>query len=102
MLKILAAKTINRIRISRLKEKNLHQELIQAKGVMNNYMKDKHFVVNIGQCQFDDEFVQLQALSDTKKNLSCVSVSKNGEIPFLRKIYRAIEMFAKDPNINKK
>ena len=102
MFKIFAPKTINSIRISRLEEKNLHQELIQAKGVMDNYMKDKHFVVNISQCPLSDKFVQLQALSDTRKSLSCVSVSKNGEIPFLRKIYSAIEMFAKDPTIYKK
>lgn len=102
MFKIFAPKTINRIHISSLEEKNLHQELIQAKGVMNNYMKDKHFVVKIGQCPLDDEYVQLQAMSDTRKSMSSVSVSKNGEIPFLRKIYSAIEMFAKDSDINKK
>ena len=65
-------------------------------------MKDKRFAVRISQCPFDDEYVQVQAMSDSKKSLSRVSVSKNGEIPFLRKIYSAIEMFAKDPNINKK
>ena len=69
---------------------------------MDNYMKDKHFVVAISQCPLDDEFVQLQAISDTKRSLSRVSISKNGKIPFLRKIYSAIEMFANDSNINKK
>ena len=102
MFKIFAPKAINRIHISHLEEKKLHQELIQAKGVMNNYMKDKRFAVRISQCPFDGEYVQVQAMSDSKKSLSRVSVSKNGEIPFLRKIYSAIEMFAKNPNINKK
>ena len=102
MFKIFAPKAINRIHISHFEEKNLHQELIQAKGVMDNYMKDKRFAVSISQCPLDDEYVQVQAMSDSKKSLSRVSVSKNGEIPFLRKIYSAIEMFAKDPNINKK
>ena len=102
MFKIFAPKTINRVHIKHLKETNLHQELTQAKGVMDNYMKDKHFVVAISQCPLDDEFVQLQAISDTKRSLSRVSISKNGKIPFLRKIYSAIEMFANDSNINKK
>ena len=49
-------------------------------------MKDKRFAVSISQCPFDDLYVQVQAMSDSKKSLSRVSVSKNGEIPFLRKI----------------
>lgn len=102
MLKIFTPKSIDRVRINSLKETNLHQDLIQAKGVMDNYMKNKYFVVSISQCPLDDEFVQVQAISDTKKCVSRVSVSKYGEIPFLRKIYSAIEMFAKDADINKK
>jgi hypothetical protein len=102
MFRIFAPKANNRVVINRLREKNLHQELTQAKGVMDNYMKDKHFTVNISQCPLDDEFVQLQAMSDSKMSLSCISVRKNGEKPFLRKVYSAIEMFAKDSLINKK
>lgn len=102
MFKIFTPKAINRVNIGPLKEKNLHQDLIQAKGIIDNYMKDKNFVVNIRQCPLDDDFVRVGALSDTKKSMSSVSICKKGEIPFLRKIYSAIEMFAEDADINKK
>ena len=59
MFKIFAPKTINRVHIKHLKEANLHQELTQAKGVMDNYMKDKHFTISITQCPLNDEFVHV-------------------------------------------
>lgn len=100
LMKIFAPKTVDRVNIYPLKEVKLTEKLQQAKGVMNNYLKDKHFSVSISQCPLDEECLQVKVISDTKKSMSRVSVKKEGDIPLLRKIYTVIETFAKDSYLN--
>lgn len=74
------------------------EELMQAKGVMENYLRDKKCKVVIKNdplCEGDD-WLEVSALNYSKTANSRISVSKDGVIPFLRKIYRAIEIVTKD------
>ena len=99
MLKIFGPKVANRVRIPELNTGKYTEQLYQAKGVMENYLKDKHFKVNIAD--MDDKLMLVEAIADSEKDISAIFIRKNDEeTPFLRKIYKTIEYFAKDPDIN--
>ena len=100
MLKIFAPKMVNRVNIGYIGNVKIAQELNQAKGVMNNYLKDKKFSVTFVD-SFDKDFVHAQSLDDKKTSCSYIAIKKDGDTPFLRNIYKALEKFAKDKNINK-
>ncbi|MBR2430600.1 hypothetical protein IKB17_03945 [bacterium] len=100
MLKIFAPKIVDRVRIPEFNDSKISQQLYQAKGVINNYLKDKHFTVDISNA--DDKYAIVEAKADAKKQYASIFVKNDGEIPFLRKIYSAIEKLAKDPSINDK
>lgn len=101
MLKIFGPKVANRVRIPELNTGKYTEQLYQAKGVMENYLKDKHFRVNIADS--NDKFMLVEAIADSKKAIAAILIRKNDEeTPFLRKVYRVIEGFAKDSDINVK
>ena len=101
MLKIFGPKVANRVRIPELNTGKYTEQLFQAKGVINNYLKDKHLKVNIAD--MDDKFMLVEAIADNKKTIFSTFIRKeDGDTPFLRKVYRVIEGFAKDSDINVK
>ena len=101
MLKIFGPKVANRVRIPKLNTGKYTEQLFQAKGVMENYLKDKHFKVKITDS--NDKFMLVEAIADSEKAMSAILIRKNDEeTPFLRKVYRVIEGFAKDSDINVK
>ena len=102
MLKIFAPKVIDRVNIGYIGNVKISQELNQAKGVMNNYLRDKHFTVDISAFEQGDEFINIRGLADSQKSSCIVPIKKDGNEPLLRRVYRTIEMFAKDPVINTK
>lgn len=100
MLKIFGPKVANRVRIPKLNTGKYTEQLYQAKGVIDNYLKDKNFRVTI--IDFSDTQMLVQAFPDKKNSMSITYIKKedDDDIPFLRKIYKIVEDFAKDPNIN--
>lgn len=100
MLKIFGPKVANRVSIPELNTGKYTEQLYQAKGVIENYLKDKKFRVTI--TDVDDTFMLVQAFSDKKNSMSSAFIKKedDDDIPFLGKIYKIVENFAKDPNIN--
>ena len=104
MIKIFAPKMVDRVTVGYIGNVKISQELNQAKGVMNNYLRDKHFSVEISNSLEESSSpILVRGISDAKKPSSCtVPVKNDDKEPLLRKIYRTIEMFAKDPTINTK
>lgn len=103
MLKIFAPKMVNRVNIGYIGNVKIAQELNQAKGVMNNYLRDKHFTVEISCLEKDGDPFTVRGISDARYPDTCtVPIQNDDKEPLLRKIYRTIEMFAKDPRINTK
>lgn len=99
MLKIFGPKVANRVRIPKLNTGKYTEQLYQAKGVIDNYLKDKNFRVTI--IDFSDTQMLVQAFPDKKNSMSSTFIKKeDDDIPFLRKIYKIVEDFAKDPSIN--
>ena len=74
------------------------KELMQARGVMENYLQDKKckVVIKNDPLYGGEDWIEVSAINYSKTANSRISVSKEGEIPFLRKIYRAIEIVTKD------
>ena len=73
------------------------EELLQAKGVMANYLRDKKCKVTIKNDPLSEgDCLEVSAINYSRTSISRISVLKEGEIPFLRKIYRAIEIVTKD------
>ena len=100
--KIFGPKVIDRVQIS-VTDPQVAKELYQAKGVMNNYLRDKHFVVQITKSSFNSDCVDIRALSDSRKAF-CTNygIPVKSEIPLLRRVYRILESFAHDKGINRK
>lgn len=73
------------------------EELMQAKGIMENYLRDKKckVVIKNDPLSEGDDWLEVSAMDYSKTVNSRISVSKEGETPFLRKIYRAIEIVTK-------
>ena len=100
MFKITGHKPIDRVRVL-VQDTQKAKELNQAKGVINNYLKDKHFTVEFTTSPFlGNEFVCVKTISDSKKAFGLAAVKKDGDTPFLRRIYQTIENVAKNKNIN--
>lgn len=73
------------------------EELMQARGVMENYLKDKECKVFIKNDFLSGrDWLEVSAINYSKTSSSRISVSKYGEHPFLRKIYEAMEIVVKD------
>lgn len=96
MIKFLTQK-INPSKISISKNISLpHKEqLMQAQKVMDNYLKDKNCNIKIrNSAMYGNDYLDVQAMSNSKKTMCLISVLKDGDVPFLRKIYKAIETVA--------
>lgn len=69
--------------------------LKQAKGMVTNYLKDKKENISIGiGLSIYDDCISVHCTS--KKRMSITDIKKNSDIPLLRKVYMAVENFAKD------
>ena len=99
IMKIFKQTSIDRVKIS-VSDAQKAKELIQAKGVMNNYLKDKYF--NVIFYDSADEYIGIQSYNDAKTALRVMAVKKDSETPFLRNVYKVLEVLAKDTDINKK
>ncbi len=77
------------------------EQLEQAKGVMNNYLRDKNFTVSFYNDVFDFKKINVIASNNSKTALSMISFVKDDKKPFLRKAYEAIEKFANDEQFKK-
>lgn len=96
MIRFFPSKVIkSRVNISPNIAKPYKEQLLQARLVMDNYLKDKKCTISIQNSVFGgSDYLDIQAISDSKNRLSVISVSKNSETPFLRKIYKAVEKLA--------
>ena len=100
--KIFSPKVIDRVQIS-VTDPQLAKELYQAKGVMNNYLRDKHFSVQITNSRLISDAVDIRVISDSRKSAATnYGIPAKSETPLLRRIYRNLESFAHDKVINKK
>ena len=72
--------------------------LNQCTGVIDNFLKDKKNIGNIsivdGDLFGNRDYISVIHRKPTL--IDRVSLLKNGESPFLRKVYTAIEMLVKD------
>ena len=100
LTKIFTPKIVEKVTIN-VADATKARELEQAKGVMNNYLKDKHFTVRLFDA-LDADTVVVQGLNEDKTALEWITVLKESDTPFLRKIYQAIENLSGNPSINKK
>lgn len=71
------------------------ETLLGARGVVNNYLKDKSFTVYVNQHKACKDSLVLTAYDKNERAVGVEIVSKLGENPLLRKIYIAIDNFAK-------
>ena len=100
MIKLLAnKKPIDKVNIFRINNKELNQELIQAKGIMNNYLKDKPFNVDI--FEYSDDIINVRGITPSRKQAFTIQVKKGEDTPFLRKIYKAIDTLNKSFELKK-
>ena len=102
MIKLFGPKIVDKVTIQNISNKKHYAELNQAKGVMNNYLKDKHFKITISDSPFfGSDILDVKGFSDSAKSMSIYSIRTESKTPFLRNIYKAIENLAKN-HINKK
>lgn len=100
MIKIIGPRVVDRVNVA-LTDKAVSEPLIQAKGVMNNYLKDKHFRIKFTNSIFDDNAIDVHAISDSRKASALYTVKRNGDSPFLRSVYQALEAANKFFNQNR-
>ena len=98
IMRIFKETPIDKVKI-RVADAKKAKELTQAKGVMNNYLKDKFFTVTFYDSA--DDYIGVQGASDSKTGIRVMAVKKDTNTPFLRNIYKTLEVFAKDSDINK-
>ncbi len=73
------------------------EELMQAKGVMENFLRDKKCKVVIKNDPLGGgDYVEVRAANYARTSLSRISVLKDGEIPLLKKIYIALGIVTED------
>lgn len=71
--------------------------LKQAKGVVENYLKDKKENISISirnSILGDNDCLSVSCTTNTRQSIT--DIIKNGDLPLLRKVYMVIEDFAKD------
>ncbi len=96
-------KTIEHARISPLVPQPYREQLKQAKGVMENYLKDKALDVYISPCSLvprSSEFDSIQVMGHNPAAARFIKVKKEGDTPFLRRVYSAIETIAHEFKLN--
>ena len=90
-------KPAEHVRMSSLVPEPYSDQLHQAKGVMGNYLKDKDLNVYISPCTLvphASDFDSIQILGHNSKAKHFIKVKKEGDTPFLRRVYQAIETIA--------
>lgn len=91
------------VRISQSIASPYREHLNQAKGVMENYLKDKKFNVNIYEsspvwgCQ-DADYLDIQLTHP--KAMRVIQIKKESDTPFLRKVYKALEEMSREFKLN--
>lgn len=90
---------IEHVKISQKISEPYLEQLNQAKGIMENYLKDKPFNVNINKVSSvwgkdSEDYVEIQGY--TPKSLSIYHIKKESDTSFLRLVYKTLEELAKD------
>ena len=101
-MKIFGNKPIERVWISKFVQEPYKEQLKQAKGVMENYLRDKNFNVTIIESSYiwgEEQADYLDIQGATRSAMNLIQIRKESDTPFLRKVYKALEIFAKDPNL---
>ena len=102
MIKLFGPKIVDRVTIQNISDKKIYTELNQAKGVMNNFLKDKKFKITISDSVFwGKDSLDIKGFSDSAKSMNMYSIKTNSETHFLRNVYKVIENLAKS-SINEK
>ncbi len=92
------SKPIEQVKISSNIPQPYLGQLNQAKGVMENYLKDKKLNISISNSSLiwgnrvDD---YLDITGNTPKAIRIIQIKKESNTPFLRKVYKAIEILHK-------
>ena len=96
--------TIEHIKISSNIPQPYLDQLNQAKGVMENYLKNKNLNINISPSDLrwgEQAADYLDILGHVPTAQRIIQVKKESDTPFLRKIYKAIEIIAREFKLNK-
>ena len=102
MIKLFTHKPIDRVNVWSISNKKIEAELNQAKGVINNYLKDKNFKVAIGDSPLaKNDCLDIAGFADSGKAMRKITIKKESDKPLLRNVYAAIENIAKEFAINK-
>ncbi len=76
------------------------QYLNQARGVIENYLKDKKKVEQVSIINgdiFDKENIEMLHVYASRPTVqSCISFARDSATPFLRKVYKAVEVTVND------
>ena len=97
-------KSSEHVKISRHIEQPYFSRLNQAKGVMENYLRDKNLNIYISRSDLrwgEHDADYLDILGYTPQAQRIIQIKKESDTPFLRKIYKAIEIIAGDFKLNK-
>ena len=92
-------KPAEHVRMSSLVPEPYSDQLHQAKGVMENYLKDKDLNVYISPCTLVPHASDLDSIEILGHNSNAerfIKVKKEGDTPFLRRVYQAIETIAQE------
>lgn len=96
-------KPIEHVGISSLVPQPYREQLTQAKGVMENYLKDKDLRVYINPCSLvprSSEFDSIEVMGHNSVAKRFIKVKKEGDTPFLRRVYSAIDTIAHEFKLN--
>ena len=93
------SKPIEHVKISPCIADSYKNQLYQAKGVIENYMKDKNFDIVFnkpGVCCKDtgDSIVEIMGHHHPHKGRQYGLIKPDSNTPFLRNVYQAIETIA--------
>ena len=96
-MRIFRIKPIDKIRILVSDARNAQkaEELTRAKGVMNNYLRDKNLSVKFKDSIFDINRIDMYIYSK-KRAMGVYTVHKETkDTPFLRLVYKVLENISK-------
>ncbi len=97
------AKPFGNVRIFQNISSPYKEQLNQAKGVMENYLRDKNFNINIYESSSvlgsqAADYLDIQLTHP--KTMRIMQVKKDTDTPFLRKVYKALEEMAREFKLN--
>lgn len=96
-------KLFGNVRISPNVNSPYKEQLNQAKGVMENYLRDKKFNINIYESSSAwgsqaADYLDIQLTHP--KTMRIMQIKKDTDTPFLRKVYKALEEMAREFKLN--